>query len=169
MGGCMETTNVRWVVSKQWREDNWGQGPWMDEPDEVYFESHNLPCCLLRNRRTGTWCGYVGVTHDHWAAVEDFNALTRYLDETAEGRRMYPHGGITYSSPLLLNASVLVDPKMWWLGFDAAHAGDLIPMHVRCGTFGTPPDIYRDATYMKAECARLAEGLTTLPPPTAPA
>lgn len=135
----------------------------MDEPDEVIFEARGRPCRLLRNRRTGTWCGYVGVAHDHWAAIPDFNLLNRYLDHKSTSRSLYPHGGLTYSSPLLVNASTEVPPNVWWLGFDAAHGGDLIPMIDKIApTEGADRDVYRTQAYMMDECARLAEAVTTL-------
>jgi hypothetical protein len=56
---------------------------------------------------------------------------------------------------------------LWWFGFDCAHAGDETPginallseMRSRVPLFPHPPDIYRDVTYVMAECASLARQL----------
>jgi hypothetical protein len=48
---------------------------------------------------------------------------------------------------------------VWWLGFDTAHYGDLVPAMVRYSDI--PRDeVYRDLAYITAETRRLAEQLT---------
>lgn len=58
----------------------------------------------------------------------------------------------------------IVSPgRTYWLGFDCAHAGDLLPMHER---YANPArdfmegysthDVYRDRAYVKEQCAQLA-------------
>ena len=45
----------------------WGRGPWDNEPDRLAWEDEEtkLPCLMVRNTRSGHWCGYVGVSSDH--------------------------------------------------------------------------------------------------------
>ena len=48
--------------------------------------------------------------------------------------------------------------NIWWLGFDTAHSGDLIPGIA--SPFDLPSgDIYRNLEYVSTKCANLAEAL----------
>lgn len=63
---------------------------------------------------------------------------------------------------------------VWWLGFDMAHLGDLMPgvkalldsMPWRAGKGlaypGGPEEVYRDVAYVKAQCAGLAKQLSRI-------
>lgn len=42
----------------------WGNGPWLDEPDEVEFE-HAGYACSIRRSRLGALLGYVAVPLGH--------------------------------------------------------------------------------------------------------
>ena len=54
---------ARWLTAIDKQE--WGHGPWMDEPDaETWVTPSGLVAVAARNRM-GAWCGYVGVTQDH--------------------------------------------------------------------------------------------------------
>lgn len=98
---------------------SWGSGPWNQEPNRVEFEHSGLPCLLHRNI-VGSWCGYVAAPPGHPTFEKDYNDVAVSV-----------HGGLTYAEHC--NGHVCHTPKegepdnVWWLGFDCAHARDLIP------------------------------------------
>lgn len=59
------------------------------------------------------------------------------------------HGGLTFSGTQDGEGDV------WWLGFDCAHAGDLVPGHV----VNTPGATFKDLGYVRDQCRLLAEQL----------
>lgn len=142
---------------------DWGPGPWDDEPDKVSWtdEETDLPCLLVRNQM-GAWCGYV--------AVEPGHPLHGTDGYTVDLRC---HGGITFSDfcqkrgPEEGRICHIPTPgrsgNVYWFGFDAAHAFDLVPSMVRLwGELGYTSRehlSYRSASYMRAECESLARQL----------
>jgi hypothetical protein len=141
----------------QYPKDEWGPGPWHNEPDRVDFESHGLPCLILRNRG-GALCGYVavppehplhGVAHnepcpalrerarDRWgepvnsAVIPAFLAACRPDEDPRPEWAFSAHGGLTYSGAC--SGRICHVPRegqaenVWWFGFDCGHAGDLVP------------------------------------------
>jgi hypothetical protein len=130
-----------------------GAGPWDSEPDKAQWidEATDLDCLVVRNSM-GALCGYVGVPPGHpW-----------------HGRTYYPgpidvevHGGLTFSNFCQEGAGEghgvchVPEPgrpdNVWWLGFDCAHAGDVVPT-LRL----FPGDQYRTFSFVQGECARLA-------------
>ena len=130
--------------------DLFGDGPWMDEPDQLDFESHGFACMVRRNMSTGVLCGYV--------ALPDGHAL-RDVPEEALRDELFVHGGIT------LVGGLQDDPTdSYWLGFDAAHGCDYSPIW---GRYGKPePELletYRTVAYMSGECVQLAAQLAAVP------
>lgn len=134
----------------------WRDGPWQHEPDKEQWVDADtgLPCLLVRNTG-GALCGYVGVPERHpWFEVD-------YEHVDAE-----VHGGLTYSSFCQAGDDGhtichVVEPgepdRVWWVGFDCAHAGDRCPAYERYRRVGTDGDVYRDRSYVQAECAALAK------------
>lgn len=139
--------------------ETWAKGPWDDEPDLVewrhpYFPG--LPLLAVRNA-VGAWCGYVGVPPGHPWHGKDRDAC----DADA-------HGGLTYSDKCSGDICHVAAPgepdDVWWLGFDCAHAGDVMPSVVailaakRLDTFGDVfgNDKYRDLAYVMDEVEGLA-------------
>ena len=122
----------------------WCTGPWDDEPDKEQFYHNGVPCLIVRNPM-GALCGYAGVYPGHpWFEVN-------YNELLADA-----HGGLTYSEHCAGNICHVPkpgEPKVWWLGFDCAHSGDLVP--------GMPPpfqgDSYCTIGYVRAQCRALAE------------
>jgi hypothetical protein len=97
----------------------YGDGPWMDEPDELLFEGAGLPCCALRNPEMGFWCGYVGLPRSH-----PLHGL-HYDDPMVD---VYVHGGVTFAGERAqLRAWRGGQDDGWWFGFDCGHSQDLIP------------------------------------------
>lgn len=144
-------------------------GPWDDEPDKAQWidPDTELDCLTVRNGHSGSWCGYVGVLPGHkWHGVE-YDKLGEYPDV---------HGGLTYSNfcmegaeegPGVCHVPAPGRPaNVWWLGFDCAHAFDLMPtMEARMAELWKTvedihpdpyPKAYRTFEYVRGECADLA-------------
>lgn len=156
----------------------WGPGPWDGEPDKISWtdEVTDLPCIMVRNDM-GNWCGYVAVEPGHPAHGKDYEDVDVDV-----------HGGLTFSASCnetgAIERSVCHVPEpgkpgdVWWLGFDTAHAWDVIPFMVgysqehglsyRSATGdlpkrpGWPATTYKDAGYVRRECERLAAQLIKL-------
>jgi hypothetical protein len=87
------------------------------------------------------------------------------------------HGGLTYAAPCqederehgICHVPEPGQPdRVWWLGFDTAHAFDRMPAmegRLRRQGFDGPPfpgDRYRTLRYVQAECGRLAAQLDAM-------
>lgn len=142
----------------------WGDGPWQHEPDKEQWAdpATGLPCLVKRNM-FGSLCGYVGVSEGHpW-----FGKDAGDIDADA-------HGGLNYADfcedgPEAHTICHIPGPgepdRVYWVGFDCGHAWDLQPGMMASQRGILPPDLlahfresttYRDITYVKAWCARLA-------------
>lgn len=149
-------------------KSQWPEGPWHVEPDIERFDHLGVPCLLLRQVRSGHWCGYVAVPPGHpWHGEEGF------FYSRDDGPDV--HGGITYGGACA--GEVCHVPRsgepddVWWLGFDCHHSGDLAPMDlVYWRDRGWRPfgDTYRDIDYVRNQTrnlavqARRAQGWTTV-------
>lgn len=169
------------LIERTWHFDRLKdapQGVWSDEPDKVQWvdEATDLDCLILRNRG-GALCGYVGVPEGHpWFGV-DYDSC-RVKPETDEDFAYWPevHGGLTYADFCHEHAGddaichVPYDgrpARLWWLGFDTAHSGDISPAYdLKYGgeRYGT----YKDVEYVKAECRSLARQAATRAVPAEP-
>lgn len=122
----MKTIEYTFVDRSDWR-----RGPWDSEPDKVQWqdEETGFPCLAVRTGY-GTWCGYVGVAEGHpW-----FQRHYRELEDVEV------HGGLTFSdfcAPGARDGGGVChipdagEPEhIWWLGFDCAHAFDVIPRYL---------------------------------------
>lgn len=137
-------------------------GPWNNEPDKVQWvdPTTDLDCLIVRGP-SGALCGYVGVYRDHPAYGKDYEDVDVQV-----------HGGLTFAAKCQEHDPEGIchvpepgrDGDVWWLGFDCAHAYDLMPV-----TFSYPDytvfqgDVYRDINYVTAECESLALQLSELP------
>lgn len=135
----------------------WGDGPWQTEPDRVEFEHAGLPCLLVRNPRSGNWCGYAAVPPGHPYHGMDYNIADVEV-----------HGGLTYANACAGQICHVPKPgepdDVYWFGFDCAHFMDLVPgyAHLFKGMPSLSADLrdtYRDVAYVTAETKRLAEQL----------
>lgn len=116
-------------------------GPWQGEPDELdWTTAVGLRARIRRSPEIGALCGYVVVLPGHPAHGED-----------KRGVDVDVHGGLTFAG------RHDADEPGWWLGFDCAHAGDLMPC-TRLHLGGT----YRDIAYVRAECESLARQLVAM-------
>ena len=118
---------------------------------------------ILKNDTLGTLCGYVGIPESHIFYRKHYN---QYLDECSdyivyrkgEGQSsieslLSVHGGVTFTGNTLEG----MDPHLWYIGFDCAHAGDLIlylPLNIRSWD-----DVFRDEIYVMKELESLLEQL----------
>lgn len=125
--------------------------PWKDEPNRKEWESNGFKCLIVRHDTAGFLCGYVGIPEGHpWHGVD-------YNDIEAE-----VHGGLTFGDE--------GDGERWpkgsyWVGFDCAHGGDLIPWTEPIMLFARgfshkehypDEDTYRDIVYVTNETESLA-------------
>lgn len=157
-------------------KSTWHQGPWQDEPDKIQWPDPQtgLPCLMVRGP-TGAWCGYVGVFEGH-----------QYFGKNSDDVPVDAHGGLNFSgycqqsqheSQGVCHVPDAGEPdNVWWLGFDCAHAGDLMPgmdallpqeLRRRRDLFPSPwnatgHDEYRDVAYVKDEVTALARQLAPL-------
>jgi hypothetical protein len=151
----------------------WGDGPWQHEPDKQQWvdEATGLDCLIVRTPWAGHLCGYVGVPEGHPAfglGYDQANALGEPDDDGYRWLRV--HGGLTFAGPRQEGAEEtgichVPQPgrpdRIWWLGFDAAHADDIMPAfdHLLGRRRVNPRAVYRTVAYMQAECAALAAQL----------
>lgn len=144
----------------------WGEGPWDNEPDRIEWESHGFPC-LMRRTDMGNWCGYVAVLPGHPVFEKNYNDVDVNV-----------HGGLTYAEHC--HGSICHVPKpgepdnVWWLGFDCAHGGDVVPSYRRLykeiGLSATAftgfddrlRERYRDVPYVRDQIEHLAAQLSAL-------
>lgn len=138
-------------------------GPWQDEPDKAHWvdEATELDCLIHRNRM-GALCGYVGVPSTHPAFEKGYDEVDVDV-----------HGGLSYAN----KCQETGDPAegichvplpgrtddVWWLGFDAAHAFDVMP---KMPDYGIDLDVldmaYRTFGYVRGEVESLARQLAEM-------
>ncbi len=144
-----------WTFPETHNKHTWPVGPWNDEPDKKQWrdEETGFPCLIVRNP-VGALCGYVGVPEAHpWFGVE--------LDSYAEGMEVPDvHGGVTFASFCSGHKQGVChvvetgeNDRVWWVGFDCAHAGDVSPKY---DVPTLPDDSYKDISYVAAQCHSLA-------------
>lgn len=119
-------------------------GPWTGEADREDWATHGVACAIRRTPSLGHLCGYVGVPTGHpWHGVD-----LAYIHAEV-------HGGVTFAT----TAVPFGEPDgLWWVGFDCAHYGDLVPGALR------DHGVYRDLAYVRAEVERLAEQAAAVSP-----
>ena len=146
----------------------WPRGDWDNEPDKAYWvdEATGLDCRIVRNEAGGL-CGYVGVPKGHPFFEKSYDDLNE--------EDINVHGGLTYSGKSQdKEMDYLLPPQgdstnnIWWLGFDCAHYGDLLPKHESdlaslsfvfdpLGFMGSSMHgTYRNFDYVKSEVESLA-------------
>jgi hypothetical protein len=162
-------------------KSDWGDGPWQSEPDKVQWtdEATGLPCLAVRNSRSGAWCGYVGVVEGHPAFGLSYDAANNVIPllEDEDDRSFEVHGGLTFADFCQEDAQErgichVPQPgqpeRVWWLGFDCAHAEDMAPgsmaqvRRYREMLEANARRQYRPLVYVQAECVRLAQQLAAV-------
>lgn len=150
----------------------WGEGPWLSEPDKVQFRDPETGYpCLVNRGPMGALCGYVGVPKGH-----------PYHGREWDNIDVAVHGGVTFakgcqhSEDPAFGVCHIPDPgepdDVWWIGFDCAHFQDLIPemnklrrqmpelqiLYKETEAEGYP-DTYKTLGWVEAEIADLAKQL----------
>lgn len=146
-------------------KSDWGEGPWQHEPDRIQWNYAGFACLMVRSEM-GHWCGYVGLPEDHPYFGEHY--------DQAELPGPGVHGGLTYSDfcqgPICHVPEPGFPDRVWWLGFDCAHSGDVSPrseallrkhrLPSLTSVLRFPwPNTYKDEAYVRAEVESLAEQL----------
>jgi hypothetical protein len=136
------------------------------EPDlALWRDSSTGLVCMIKRGHYGHLCGYVGVPNGHklFGLSSEFEPVLQSL---------CVHGGVTFSGqittfgafPAMLgftdNGLSFKDTDVWFIGFDAAHSTDLIPMSP--GLPGLPEFLgsegtYKDFGFMREQCTQLAK------------
>lgn|GEM_PF-2034072 len=145
-------------------KSQWGDGPWQNEPDKKQWldEITGFPCLIHRGIIPGTLNGYVGIGEDSplfGVDQEKINAET--------------HGGITYvgygystERPQVGISVELGADSIWWIGFDCAHAWDIMPaINALIRSFGREPLLfgsYKDIAYVEDRVRELARLLKAI-------
>jgi hypothetical protein len=140
-------------------------GEWNDEPDKIqWIDDATGLDCLMHRSPSGAWCGYVGVAEGHPAFGKDY-----------DGVDVEVHGGLTYAEFCMDTGDEsygichVPEPgrphRVWWLGFDCAHAGDMTPAHDALPGMAEirerypRNEVYRNRAYVEHEVAELARQL----------
>ena len=142
----------------------------------------------MRNH-VGALCGYVGVSAGHPLYAVEYSTCPKggdcpekkhgnYCSHTPEAV-LDVHGGITYYNKCSGVICHIPAPgesdDVFWFGFDCCHAGDVCP---KIESYRKPGgilhditvrypgvhdgEVYRDLSYVEAECASLAKQLAAV-------
>lgn len=132
----------------------WPAGPWDNEPDRHEWRDPGTGlACLARRGPLGAWCGYVAVPPGHLWHGRDYAHISVDV-----------HGGPTYTDRCSPESGICHIPQegepadVWWVGFDCAHAYDIVPRMLACDMQSAVwgKGTYRDLDYVRGECERLA-------------
>lgn len=163
-------------------KSTWGHGPWQGEPDKLQWidEATGLDCLIVRGP-SGALCGYVGVPEGHPYFGVEYHGCTitpacgeDYCGHRPE-RAIEVHGGLTFSDFChegppecgICHTPVEGRPdRVWWLGFDCAHSGDLTPKYaadpnwpIRDGWYKSRKYVEREVVQLAAQLKRIGDGL----------
>lgn len=117
--------------------------PWETEPDFALFTHRAITCAIIRVPHSGHLCGYIGVPEWHPWHGQDYDSIEASV-----------HGGLTYAASDLPRTETVTGIS-WWIGFDCAHSGDMMPFLDNSLRFSG--DTYRDLEYVKNECRYLVD------------
>lgn len=112
---------------------------WETERDEATFVRHGYWCEIKRHDTLKHLCGYVliGKTHPYWGLNVDLEV----------------HGGVTCDDGVRV-------------GFDCAHAGDLVPsrhyLTAPYGMLNKSDEVYRNWAFVELQLDKLAKQLRDL-------
>jgi len=129
---------------------NYVSGEWDNEPDkENWIDPETNYDCMIVRGPLGGLCGYVGIPESNPFFERDYDDVP-----------VHTHGGLTYGS--FCSGDICHSNeryKTYWLGFDCAHSGDMIPSR-HMPRFGD--EVYRNWAYVKNEVTDLARQLKAL-------
>jgi hypothetical protein len=150
--------------------EEWGEGPWNNEPDHAVWVDPATDLDVMINRGpSGALCGYVGVGPDHPLHGKSYMDVENTVDV---------HGGLTYANACQDDGDICHVPEpgrehdIWWFGFDCCHFGDVAPkmdadlreMRARIPEMPSPlgdygplgRSTYKDWEYVSGEIRNLA-------------
>ena len=139
-------------------------GEWTKEPDKVEWVRYGLPCLIIRSP-TGALNGYVGVFPGHPCYGLKYDDIHNNV-----------HGGLTFAD---FGGGEYIShyqaQNAYFIGFDCAHAGDIIPLLLSYQHIGItkdasgkkfPPyptsDTYKNVEYVKLQVEKLASEFADL-------
>lgn len=141
--------------------------PWAGEPDKIqWIDPPTGLDCLVKRGPSGALCGYVGVPPEHPLHARAYHGS--WDDDSSPDNLISVHGGITFSDfchpsedpDTICHVAAPGRPeKVWWFGFDCAHAYDLRPSDP--WPMGEE-DVYRDVTYVVGEVEGMAQQLASV-------
>ena len=121
--------------------------PWESESNYEEFFYNGIECVIMRMPRIKCLYGFIGFEEGHSYYRKDI---------TLEDLQV--HGGITYTGMSLIDGT---KSGKWWIGFDTAHTGDLIPLMCEktpgYETFFRNGPVYRNLEYVRTEIKKLVD------------
>lgn len=141
---------------------SWGDGPWLSEPDIVFWmdESTGLPCLIIRHTEFGSLNGYVGVGQDHrlYGSHEDDVNASVHCGLTFHGQ------ALTLDNRLEELRAPIMGENIWWFGFDTSHYGDFAPgLRAQLDRYGSlaryDHEQYKTLEYVRDQVLQLAKGI----------
>jgi hypothetical protein len=101
------------------------------EGDEKEFKYRGFICIIKRIQEMGHLCGYVGIPKSH----RFYGKSYRDIEDMAD---IKVHGGLTFSNEFIPDMEKETAGRdLWFIGFDCAHAGDLMPYMLQGMTLNT--------------------------------
>ena len=123
---------------------------WMQEPNREEWEHQGYMCQIVRHPQAGHLCGYVGIPEGHPWFKKDYSDIDADV-----------HGGLTYAAyghdesesdkGYYKQLTDSKGRKLWWIGFDCNHYGDMAPYGVSIFEGN-----YRNMFYVHGQTNRLA-------------
>lgn len=98
------------------------EGKWNNEPDVLEMDGKGCHMIVLRSPLLGNLNGYVGVNINHPLFLKDMNHKSM--------NDIWVHGGITFTGKGGEIPHAPFKKNYWYIGFDTAHAMDLVPSMV---------------------------------------
>ena len=118
---------------------------WENEPNRKEFEYKGFKCLVRRTPNDlGHLCGYIELPKD----CELKNASYDDIGISV-------HGGLTFQGQLQGETK-----DRYFLGFDCAHGGDLIPAIHRHGIASHKDDTYKNMAYVEKEIKSMVDQLS---------
>jgi hypothetical protein len=93
-----------------------------DEGNYKEFSYRTYRCYIKRVQEMGHLCGYVAISKDNKLYGKSWDEI-----EETEAPDIVVHGGITYCDDNIPGQPETEGRDLWYIGFDCAHAGDLMP------------------------------------------
>ena len=130
-------------------KDGWDDGVWQLEPDESQFNLENGAPGIIKRSVNGALMGYMPIGSLHPFHGKSFDKIPVDV-----------HGGLSFSkNELIYNdrlAGFASSKGWWWIGFDCAHAFDIMPAFGNMGMKPYPDATYKPYHYVRWELNRLA-------------